>query len=258
MAIPGGVGVAAHQLLPLVGAIDRHLMAEPGQDAVHEVEKRRIAGRAVAIAQHHVRPRLAGAVLVARGAVRAHRMAVDVPDRAETGVRLVERALDRGMVGPPAALDAALDRRPRQRRVVDRVAGRQARPDQADAAADLGIAHGGPRPRAVDHARVELLQAAVGVDVAAREGRGDQHRTMRRCCAEQLVDIGIGRAEQLLQRQHGREIGRRQQAAVRAVEDRRHGGTLRPEPLHGRLAAAGREALKAGHSPAGVQAWSLR
>ena len=174
-------------------------------------------------------------------------MAVEMPDRAEPGVRLVDRALKGGMVGPPVALDAALDLRPRQRRGVERLARRQERPDQADAAADLGIVHGVARPGAVDHRRIELLQAAVGIDVAAREGRGDQHRAMAGCRAEQLVDIGIGRTEQFLQRQHGREIGRRQQAAVRAVEHGRHRGTLRAELAHGRRGAAGWQALERGH-----------
>ena len=166
-------------------------------------------------------------------------MAVQVPDRAEPGVRLVERALKGVMIGPPATLDAALDVRTRQRRVVERVARRQARPDQADAATDLGIADRRQRPVAIDHAWVELLEAAIGIDVAAREGRGDQHSASVGRRAKQLVDIGIGRAEQPLHRQHGRKIGRRQQAAVRAVEHGGHGGAGRVEPLYRRVAAVG-------------------
>ncbi len=107
-------------------------------------------------------------------------MAVEVPDGAEMLVRLVERLLHGALVGLVVAHDAVLHLVDRELAGVDRLAGVEQAPDEADAelglaaARDAGPGHGASSRRGVD-----VEQRPVGIDVAAREARRDERRAER-------------------------------------------------------------------------------
>src|SRR5229473_5109828 len=105
-AVPvlGGAALAADDLDALIALVDAHVVAEAAQKAGDEIGETGGAGRAVAVAQHEI-----VVPVLAMGAVRWHRMAVDVPYRAKFAMQppasLVEHAVIRRVI----ALDPGED-----------------------------------------------------------------------------------------------------------------------------------------------------
>src|SRR3546814_4107293 len=81
VASRGRIGVAPHQLDALVGLVDLHLVAQAAQFARDEGGDGRLAGGAVAVAEHEVG---AGHGAGLAGGVAAGRHGVAVPDRTST------------------------------------------------------------------------------------------------------------------------------------------------------------------------------
>ncbi len=153
VALRARVGIGAHQLHALVGVVHLHVVAHAGERGAHELGEARIAGGAVAVAQHDVgaRPPFPVVALLARH--RAHRVAVDVPHRAEALVRRVEQRAQRRVVGRVEALDAQPHLVGPQPARVDRAAVLQRAPDEALADARLAARHDLAVPLAVDQLR---------------------------------------------------------------------------------------------------------
>src|ERR1700751_1511311 len=80
---------------PLIDLVDAHRVAAPPQHPGDEIGEFRGAGCSVAITQHKIRT--APALLAA--ALRRHRMAVHMPDRAELTVRSIASLFQHPMVG---------------------------------------------------------------------------------------------------------------------------------------------------------------
>ena len=117
----GRAALPAHDLDPLVALVDAHVVAEAAQKAGDEIGEFPLAGRAVAVAQHEIGIDAApsrGAVPVGR-----HRMAVDMPDRAELAIQPLARFVEHPVIGRVVALDAGQHVLGVELAVVDRHAG---------------------------------------------------------------------------------------------------------------------------------------
>src|ERR1700720_1244865 len=85
VAILGRAPLPADDLDALVALVDAHIITESAQEARDEIGEFRRTSRAVAVAEHEIA--MLALEPVAPAAVRRHRMAVDMPDRAEFGVQ---------------------------------------------------------------------------------------------------------------------------------------------------------------------------
>ncbi len=108
------------------------------------------------------------------------------------------------MIGPPAGFQPLLDFAGRYAAAIDRLAAGRHPRDHAEAGRDAGRAViERPRQGALEHAGIEFVGFAVGVDVGARKTRRQEGHPEHRSGAEQLVDEGILGAPQRGQRNGG-------------------------------------------------------
>src|ERR1700693_5732642 len=136
------------ELHALVGIVDLHLVAHPAQRVRDQRGEPGLACRAVAVAQDEIGARLAGSLLGEAPAQGGHRMAVDVPHRAEVVARRVERVLYRALVRLVVAHDALLHLVDRKLARVDRLARVEDAPYEPDAELRLAAGDGrAPAPR---------------------------------------------------------------------------------------------------------------
>src|SRR5712691_1055085 len=142
-AVPvlGGAALAAHDLNALIALVDAHVVAEAAQEAGDEIGEIGGAGRAVAVAQHEI-----AVSVLAMGAVRWHRMAVDVPHRAKFAMQPPARLVENAVIRRVIALDAGEDVVGAELPVVDRDAGLRMAAHQADPVAGRGTRTGGRAP----------------------------------------------------------------------------------------------------------------
>src|SRR6516162_6217038 len=150
----------------LVDFVDVHCVAEAAQLAGDKLGEFRLAGRAVAVAQHKI-----GAVPTLLAALdatlRGHRMAVDVPDDPVFAVGALAGLVEHAVVGRVAAVEPGADLGDTKLLFVDRDAGPDHPTHQAEAGSRL-VRWGERRwPRPVDQRSVDIVNRSVGVEVAA-------------------------------------------------------------------------------------------
>src|ERR1700682_4442668 len=118
-------------------------------------------------------------------------MAVDVPNAAEMLVSRVHGVLHGALVGLVVAHDALRHLVDRKLAPIDRLAGIENAPDEADSELGLAAPPRGPGPWAVDEGSVDVEERAIGIDVAAREVRRDERGAERGARRIELVDEAV-------------------------------------------------------------------
>src|SRR6266851_195229 len=119
-AVPvlGGAALAAHDLDALITLVDAHVVTKAAQEVGDEIGEIAGAGRAIAVAEHEI-----AVPVLAMGAMRWHRMAVDVPHRAKFAMQSPASLVEHAMVGRVIALDPGENVVGAELFVVDRHAG---------------------------------------------------------------------------------------------------------------------------------------
>src|SRR5687768_17082902 len=105
---------------------------------------------------------------------------------------------------------------------IDRPAVLQRAPDERLADARLAAGPVFPGPGTLDQLEVDIAGVAVGIQVGARKGRGEERRPdfVRR--GIELVDVAVLRLAQLRLADHGVEVGREVVARMGRIENQGH------------------------------------
>ncbi len=137
-------------------------------------------------------------------------------------MRCIELGRERRVVRPVAALDAPL-RPPPTASLRAYIGGAVPRdpPDEPDALLGLARRCDRPRPRLGQKLRIDVGEAAVGIDVRSRKIRLEQRRAEPRRAAIQPGDVGVLGLPHLGARRRVVEIVRVVLARVRRVEHER-------------------------------------
>src|SRR6185369_5108980 len=113
-------------------------------------------------------------------------------------MRAIEGVLHRTLVGLVILDDALLHLVDLELAGIDRFSGVEDAPDETDALCGLGAGYRRPGPRSGKKRGVDVQDRPVGIDVAAREARGDQRGALVRAGRVELVDVAVlGLAQQL-------------------------------------------------------------
>src|SRR5690606_24719373 len=188
-----------HQLNALVRVVDSNVVAALAQPGRDELTERRIAGRAVTVAQHEIgmhQARLVGGV---RAGDAGHGVAVDVPDLAVARMCGVDQLAQARVVWLPAGIDAMPHFVHAEFAVVQRRAVVQHAPYQAFAQLYLGRFRQRLGPGLIEQLRIDFLDRTVGVDIGTWKRGRDQRHAHRYRIAPQVIDPGVFRRAQCAQ-----------------------------------------------------------
>jgi len=216
------IAIGAHQLSTLERVVDLHGVAHAGQHLSREFGERRIAARAVSIAEHEVGARPAGAALALSARNGVHRMAVDVKAEAKARVSRGDALLKRTVIWRVAAFDARAHLLHGELALIDRLTVVERAPDER--LADVGLAAGlmleWPVP-AFDEREVDIGVVTVRVDVGSRRLRCQQPHASLGGGQQQLVDEAVLAIAQRVLADSGTEVGRTDAPTVRRIEQQR-------------------------------------
>src|SRR5687768_12773390 len=149
-------------------------------------------------------------------------MAVDVIDLAVPLERLVQQILQRAVVRHMKALDAPTYGLGREPARIDRPAVLQRAPDERLADARLAAGPVFPGPRTLDQLEVDIAGVAVGIQVGARKGRGEERRPEFVRRGIELVHVAVLRLAQLGLADDGVEVGGEVVPRMGRIENQGH------------------------------------
>jgi hypothetical protein len=167
-------------------------------------------------------------------------------EAAEAAVGILHQQGQGLVIGPPAGLEPVLDRLGGNAAAIDRLAAGGDPGDHPEAGGDpRGPVVQRPRQRPVEHAGIEFVRLAVGVDVGAGKAGGQERHAERRSGGKQLVNEGVFRPAERGERNRRllEEGSRIDRAAVRRGDDHRDRLVRRQAAIQGLMIGQDREKI---------------